>query len=237
MCTRLPSSWLTLKACSQSSGGGAFALPPSDPNKGAEHVQVLEYVQGKEGFTSSWRNRLDDSEWFVFRVVFLLGVASLMFDKAWDSLASWLIETDDEKEPVERVVFRNGNYYYINSETEENIWLGRFDQGLFADANWVESTSRGEWVTTTVAIVDHSVCKYTGGKHDNGCEGGCGKIVGWDSETTWKERKEYYEAAWQVNDGMYSWEGRDVSIVYPRRWICDLCHLENHESAKVCGQC
>jgi len=175
-------------------------------------------------------------------VVFLLGVASLMFDKAWDSLASWLIETDEEQEPIERVVLRNGNYYYINSETDENIWLGRYVTEP-SGHDWKEVTKT--FVKTFVPVAIRVPC---GGPcaHDN-CQG---RIVGWEKpQEVELVSSEYFEWSWRLEDGMNAWEGRDISLIFPNRWICNTCFIEKHEwhnheivngkaiPVKVCRDC
>ena len=116
----------------------------------------------------------------------------------------WLVEVNPEvEENVERIVSRNGSVYYINDETEENIYLGR-----------VYSEPSGHDMTAPVTRVKPSYRNMEGIRYEFLPQDG-----------------------WQVNDGMGAWEGRDVGLVYPRRWICNVCNIENHQLRTTCGAC
>jgi hypothetical protein len=58
-------------------------------------------------------------------------------------LSQWLIEIDEE-EPRERVFFRNGKYYYENTETDEFILVGE----------WDSQPSGHEWVSPVTIARD-----------------------------------------------------------------------------------
>lgn len=128
----------------------------------------------------------------------------------------WMIELNTEvKENRERVVTRNGSVYYINDDTDENIYLGRvYDEPSSHEGNASVTRVRPDY------------------RNQEGI------------------RYEYIpQDCWQVADGMYAWEGRNVSIVFPDRWICDTCWTEKHKwhnsaivngmhiPVKVCKEC
>ena len=141
------------------------------------------------------------------------------------TLREWLIEEDTE-EPRERVFFRNGRYYYENTETEEFIYLGE----------WDSQPSATEWTSNRTLHKGYRIAADTVVIPVPGNGGNFLSLANVQVTSDDIERVECYEPWWNIADGMGAWSP-DPSLVFPYHWVCQVCNLQNPQAHDTCQSC
>jgi hypothetical protein len=148
-------------------------------------------------------------------------------DRVASVLSEWLIERDpDDVQQEERVVFRNGNYYFLSPESDENIWLGQYPSEPSASA-WVDNKTQSHGYKYHIKTIIIPI-PGSGGNEPS--------MVVESVEETDLTRTEYYEPWWEIGDSMGGWEP-DPSLVFPWHWICQQCHIQMPKHLAQCDYC